>query len=640
MLAQARTKEGPSLGSDFGMTLARLGVADGPAWPDHFGDALRRMQRGIDPIPALSLFSGGGGLDIGFHDGGFRPLEAIEIEPKYVATLERNSLEGHHLEGTCVRCMDIREYAPETIAGKARFVIGGPPCQTFSAAGRRASGVLGTDDARGLLFEEYVRILQEVKPEGFLFENVYGLIGAQGGRAWEAILSAFEALGFNVSHRILDSADYGVPQHRERLIVVGSRGEPFRFPRPTHGPDSSLGHDFYSAGTAVQGAPHGNVPGPVNGRYGHLLEAVPPGLNYSFFTAEMGHPEPIFAWRSKFSDLLYKADPKRPTRTIKAQGGQYTGPFSWESRPFSTAELKRLQTFPDDYTVVGGPRSAVEQIGNSVPPQLARILALAVGEQVFGRTPQVPLDYLDPSEELGFRKRKRALTAHYRQAAAKAISELSGPTDPARKSGQRTKWRRLCSDFAWVESSRSAAGGLRVFVEARPSSLRITVGTDCVAGRVRIEPAGDPGWALPIRFAELRVGSDPLSLTAAWKALEEEIRERFGYADMVQASGYYAYDPKMKGRLLQAPAVQPWPLLGVVMGGVGVGITAPLKELSGLWSLRLSQTALRSQLRELRRLGFEVRSSRTNPQIPKGEFLVPYPFPTLTPDSVQRAKSL
>ena len=80
----------------------------------------------------------------------------------------------------------------------------------------------------------------------------------------------------------------------------------------------------------------------MNGRYGHLLAEVPPGLNYSFFTEKMGHPRPVFAWRSKFSDFLYKADPSEPIRTLKAQGGQYTGPFHWANRPFTIGEFKRL----------------------------------------------------------------------------------------------------------------------------------------------------------------------------------------------------------------------------------------------------------------------------------------------------------
>lgn len=643
---QPNTKVAPpepiALQQDFGTALDLLGIAEGPAWPDRFGEALREALAGAKSVPTLSLFAGGGGLDIGFHDAGFPSLEAIEVEPRYAASLEQNSGPGDHLDGTHVRCIDIRGYFAAKLAKSARFVIGGPPCQTFSAAGRRASGVLGTADSRGTLFEEYVRVLEEVEPDGFLFENVYGILGAQDGRAWKEILNAFQELGFNVSYRVLDSADYGVPQHRERLIVVGARDCQFRFPRPTHGPDSPLKHNFHAAGTAVQEAPHEQVPGPLRGRYSHLLEAVPPGLNYSFFTAEMGHPEPVFAWRSKFSDLLYKADPERPTRTIKAHGGQYTGPFSWENRPFSSAELKRLQTFPDSYSLAGGTRSIAEQIGNSVPPQLARVLALAVSEQLFGRRPPIPLSYLDDDESLGFRRRKRALTAHYRRVAEDALSKKAMTSRTSETSaGQRTKWRCLRTDFSWLESSRAQAGSTKVLVETRKHSLRITVGQDDLVTKVMVQPASeDEGWALPVDYVELRLGRDPWQLTAAWKALEEEIRERFGYADMVQASGYYTYSPKIAGIAVQKPQRAPWPLLSAVMAGAGVGITAPLKELIGAWGIEMGVSEARRQLQELKDVGFEIRSSRTNPQIKKGRFLIPYPFPTLTPESVQRTKAL
>lgn len=186
---------------------------------------------------------------------------------------------------------------------------------------------------------------------GFLFENVYGIIGAQKGEAWKEILKSFSEVGYRLYYRIVDAADYGVPQHRERLIIVGLKEGKFQFPRPTHGPDSIDDEPFYNAETAVMGVAlteEENKSG-IGGRYGALLDDIPPGLNYSFYTEEMGHPTPIFAWRSKFSDFLYKADPNQPVRTIKASGGAYTGSFHWENRFFAYSEYKRLQTFPDDY---------------------------------------------------------------------------------------------------------------------------------------------------------------------------------------------------------------------------------------------------------------------------------------------------
>ena len=240
----------------------------------------------------------------------------------------------------------------------------------------------------------------------------------------------FWQAGYKIFHRILDTADYGVPQHRERLIIVGLRkdianNKMFLFPAPTHGPDALNGSPHYSSAKALSEIKN-ELPKKtgLNGRYGHLLNDIQPGLNYSFFTEKMGHPSPIFAWRSKFSDFLYKADPEKPVRTIKAQGGQYTGPFHWNNRPFSIKELKRLQTFPDNYKILGGRSVAIHQIGNSVPPQFARILALAIIEQVFEYPTSISLDYLSSKQNLTFRKRKRELTYHYKKIARQAINSL------------------------------------------------------------------------------------------------------------------------------------------------------------------------------------------------------------------------
>jgi DNA (cytosine-5)-methyltransferase 1 len=310
-----------------------------------------------------------------------------------------NQAMGKYFAGTKIKCKDIRQYEPN-FSTQIDFVIGGPPCQSFSAAGRRVAGIAGTKDDRGSLFEEYVKVLEKLKPKGFLFENVYGLVGTEKGESIKKIISAFKEIGYNVSYRILDAADYGVPQHRERVILVGSKDKVFKFPRPTHGPDSFKEISHYSAHEAILnvGNPDNDKLPSINGRFGYLLNNVPPGLNYSFFTEKMGHPRPIFAWRSKFSDFLYKADPLKPIRTLKASGGQYTGPFHWENRHFTIEELRRLQTFPDDYKIIGNRAIATKQIGNSVPPQFARILALSVLDQIFNVQLPFEFHYLEELE--------------------------------------------------------------------------------------------------------------------------------------------------------------------------------------------------------------------------------------------------
>ena len=151
----------------FSDALNALGVKEEPGWPDKFGDKLiewnQKNSNGI--VKVLSLFSGAGGLDIGFHDAGFQVIECVEIEKAFAQTLEYNSSIGKRLSGSHVKCIDINDYHPKL--DNIDFIIGGPPCQTFSAAGARAAGVNGTDDDRGNLFKQYVRILKQLKPKGF-----------------------------------------------------------------------------------------------------------------------------------------------------------------------------------------------------------------------------------------------------------------------------------------------------------------------------------------------------------------------------------------------------------------------------------------------------------------------------------------
>ncbi len=357
----------------------------------------------------LSLFSGAGGLDIGFHKAGFKIAACVEKEEIFCKTLEMNL--GRYSQGDCqVLQRDIQELkTSEILVPQFDFIIGGPPCQSFSAIGRRAGGIDGIKDERGSLFEHYCRLLEYYKPKGFLFENVRGILGANKGKDWHIITKAFESIGYKLYYRVLDCADYGVPQHRERLIMVGIQNGKFRFPRPTHGSDSPNHHTHISALEAIADLQDSSEPEHQHlGKYGHLLSEVPPGMNYHYFTKEMGYPNPIFAWRSRFSDFLYKADPNKPVRTIVAQLGAYSGPFHWKNRKFTLQEFKRLQTFPDDYEFAGSSNTALKQIGNSVPPVFAEKLARSALQQVFAI--DLGIDLLDENEQLSFdsRKSKRA----------------------------------------------------------------------------------------------------------------------------------------------------------------------------------------------------------------------------------------
>ena len=616
----------------------KLNVEQNAGWPDVFGEHLKKWVKNSNfiRIPTLSLFSGGGGLDIAFSDAGFEIVELVEIDSRFSQTLVDNFNE----QGV-VKCLDIRDYHPDDDL-KVDMIIGGPPCQTFSAAGRRASGVKGTNDPRGTLFEEYVRILKKLKPKAFLFENVTGIIGAEKGKAWDRIIEAFKSAGYEIHWRILDAADFGVPQHRERVFIVGLKSGVFEFPAPTHGPDA--GEPYYTAGKAVENLDLDldTKKLRISGRWAELIPGIPPGLNYSYYTAKMGYPRPIFAWRSKFSDFMYKADPETPVRTIKAQGGQYTGPFSWENRHFDINELKRLQTFPDSYRISGAKRVQVHQIGNSVPPQVGRILAISVLDQVFG-IKFCDIKYLDKYQDLGFRKRKRELTNRYFKKAKLAISELNIQPEIDLDNIPKSEKLYLRHDFSL--SKEKNIEGIEFHTEVEATKEKIVISARFPNDKekqkfsILLKPRSERPWSLPFESISLKGhGASVKNVTALWKTLEDILKNHFGIDDLVQLSGYYQYEPNIKAKLNTKKSSLEWILLSSIISYKITGSQMSLSDLTEYLDMPLDKVY--ESLIVLRDAGYEIRNYKTNDQIPKGEVLIPYLFPTLNPRSLQRFKFL
>ncbi len=247
----------------------------------------------------------------------------------------------------------------------------------------------GTASSAGLL-RAYTTVLAEARPRYFICENVYALTfrNRASGPAFAGLLNGIEAAGYHYRWEVLNAADYGVPQLRPRLFIVGARKGEVLPALPDAGHHGSwerrrtgggpLPH--VTAGEALDGL----VTEPereevVRGKWGHLLPEVPPGDNYLHFTARRGHPDPVFEWRSRYWSFLLKLDPDRPSPTIQAQPGPNVGPFHWENRRLRVPELRRLFTFPDDFAFVGKRSSVQSQLGNAVPPLLARRVAQSVG---------------------------------------------------------------------------------------------------------------------------------------------------------------------------------------------------------------------------------------------------------------------
>ncbi len=358
-------------------------------------------NHGVTVGCAISLFSGAGGLDLGIEAAGFSTLAAVEWDDDAADTMEKNApayfpglrevvradlfpLATGQSTGLSTR--DILRAAGLGRRESPDLLVGGPPCVAFSKSGfwldwKRA----GVDPAASLL-QAFTRVLAEARPRFFILENVYALtFNNKASRpAFNRLLQEIEQAGYRYRWDVLNAADYGVPQARPRLFIVGSRKQEQlpELPSPTHfgrweRRNTGGGHvPHVTAGDVLEGL----VTEPeseevVRGSWGHLLPQIPPGDNYLHFTAERGHPQPVFNWRSRYWSFLLKLHPHKPSPTIQAQPGPNVGPFHWENRRLRVPELRRLFTFPDDFTFAGRRASIQSQLGNSVPPLLAQQVA-------------------------------------------------------------------------------------------------------------------------------------------------------------------------------------------------------------------------------------------------------------------------
>lgn len=344
---------------------------------------------------AISLFSGAGGLDLGAEQAGFAVRAALEMNDDAADTMEKNFA---HLASPVIRDDVLRVPTRQLLAaaGLSRrerpdLLVGGPPCTPFSKSGFWLDYKRAGLDPDASLLQAYTRVLAEARPRAFVLENVYALTynNRASRPAFERLLAEIDAAGYQSRWQVLNAADYGVPQLRPRLFVIGvpksRRRLDLEFPAATHGGAWERRHTgagdrpHVTSGEALAGLvtepEHEEI---VGGQFGHLLPEVPPGGNYLHFTAKRGHPQPLFEWRSRFWSFLLKLDPGRPAPTIQAQPGPYVGPFHWENRRLRVAEVKRLFGFPDEFELVGTRASAQAQLGNAVAPPVGRAVVSAV----------------------------------------------------------------------------------------------------------------------------------------------------------------------------------------------------------------------------------------------------------------------
>lgn len=357
----------------------------------------------------ISLFTGAGGLDLGFEAAGFRTAAAVEMDRDCLETLKRNSNRKRAWavvpspveevsSGELLRAAGLRR-------GTVDVLVGGPPCQPFSKSGYWHRGdSLRLDDPRASTLRQFMRVLRDTQPRVFVLENVAGLkYGGkdEGFRYVERAIRRINATSgtrYELHTALLNAAWFGVPQLRERVFIVGhAEGRPFTFPRARFG---ELGAEpFRTAWDALGDLPPQDDIEETRptGFYAELLRCIPEGANYLFHTdrgcayvADDGErlrgkgsaKHPLFGWRRRYWSFLLKLSKWLPSWTITAQPGPAIGPFHWENRRLTRAELCRLQTFPDGYQLSGTLSAAQRQAGNAVPSLLAEVLALEIRRQL------------------------------------------------------------------------------------------------------------------------------------------------------------------------------------------------------------------------------------------------------------------
>ena len=309
---------------------------------------------------AISLFSGAGGLDLGAERAGYAVRAAVEHDRDAALTMEKNfsSLASPVIQEDILDVATSRILAAAGLSRRERpdLLIGGPPCTPFSKSGFWLEWKRQGLDPDASLLQAYTRVLAEAKPRFFVLENVYALTynNRASRPAFTRLLAEIAAAGYKSHWRVLNAADYGVPQARPRLVIVGTRkGSKLPpLPEPTHGGSwerrttGNASRPHVTSGEALAGLISDPEPSEaVRGRWGHLLEDIPPGENYLHYTTERGHANPQFEWRSRYWSFLLKLDPAKPAPTIQAQPGPNVGPFHWHSRRLRVAEIKRLFTF-------------------------------------------------------------------------------------------------------------------------------------------------------------------------------------------------------------------------------------------------------------------------------------------------------
>ncbi len=315
----------------------------------------------------IDLFSGAGGFSLGFDNKGFQNVFSVDIEPSFCETY-RHNFPHHKLLEKDISDISDREINQLTKSKKINVIIGGPPCQGFSIAGNIGRKFI--DDPRNRLFKEFVRFVNIIKPKFFIMENVARLYTHNKGVTRNEILSDFEKLGYNVKCKILNSADYGVPQIRNRVIfIVSSIKQTIEFPEKKVENYVTV-KEALSKYPKLKSGEESSFPNHIAMSHSEQM------LKKMSFISDGGNRNEIPIEIRPSSGDVRKYIKYKSNKPSVCVTGDMRKIFHYEqNRALTVRELAKLQSFPDSFIFKGNRISQQQQVGNSVPPKMAEALA-------------------------------------------------------------------------------------------------------------------------------------------------------------------------------------------------------------------------------------------------------------------------
>lgn len=316
----------------------------------------------------IDLFSGAGGLSCGFVMAGFNPIASVEIMPQAVATYKKNFVENKKfneiVESSDIRKQEVKDDLYNNVFGKKiDVIVGGFPCQGFSMSGYRV-----VDDPRNSLYKEMKDIVEHLKPDFVVMENVEGLRSMLNGKIEEMIIEDYKKIGYKVNLTILNSADYYTPQIRKRVIFIGNRiGVENNYPKPILKED-----EYITVGQAIGKYQKKEEDKEIN----HIFTKLTPGMKARLEAVQVGK-----SLYPHYSDSWKKVDWNKPSPTVKENhGGVNIHPLL--NRPMTPRELAALQSFPSDFIFEGSKKWQLVQIGNAVPCLLGKAIGLSIRKTI------------------------------------------------------------------------------------------------------------------------------------------------------------------------------------------------------------------------------------------------------------------